>query len=80
MLRPPGDPSGRSAPEVREVLLDHGRFFLGRGMELTSSPGLQLNVYSTAPGTPTADGLTPLASWAAMHSELPTEVAATPAS
>jgi transcriptional regulator with XRE-family HTH domain len=44
------------------------------GMELTSSPGLQLNVYSAPPGTPTADGLKLLAFWAASQDELATEV------
>lgn len=34
-------------------------------MELPSEPGLQLNVYTADPGTPTADGLKLLASWAA---------------
>lgn len=34
-------------------------------MELPSEPGLTLYVYTAAPGTPTADGLTMLASWAA---------------
>ena len=34
-------------------------------MELPSEPGLQLNVYTAAAGTPTADGLKLLASWAA---------------
>ncbi len=35
------------------------------GMELPSEPGLQLNIYTAAAGTPTADGLRLLASWAA---------------
>jgi len=34
-------------------------------MDLPSEPGLTLNVYTAAPDTPTADGLTLLASWAA---------------
>ncbi|MFD2077514.1 Helix-turn-helix domain-containing protein [Actinopolymorpha cephalotaxi] len=34
-------------------------------MELPSEPGLTLNVYTASPGTPTADGLKMLASWAA---------------
>lgn len=34
-------------------------------MELPSEPGLTLNVYTAAAGTPTADGLRMLASWAA---------------
>ena len=34
-------------------------------MELSSEPGLRLNLYTADPGTPTADGLKLLASWAA---------------
>jgi transcriptional regulator with XRE-family HTH domain len=49
------------------------------GMELASSPGLYLNVYTAAAGTPAADALKLLASWAASHEQLPTETAATPA-
>lgn len=45
-------------------------------MELPGDPGLQLNVYTAAPGTPTADGLALLASWAASQDDLPTERAA----
>src|SRR3954452_21249744 len=48
-------------------------------MELPSAPGLTMNVYTAAAGTPTADGLKLLASWAASQEPLPTEVAATPA-
>jgi hypothetical protein len=44
------------------------------GMELASSPGLHLNVY-TAAGTPTADALKLLASWTASQEQLPTEAA-----
>jgi hypothetical protein len=33
------------------------------GMELPSEPGLQLNIYTAAAGTPTADALKLLASW-----------------
>jgi hypothetical protein len=43
------------------------------GMELASAPGLQLNVYTAAVGTPTADALKLLASWAASQEELATE-------
>jgi transcriptional regulator with XRE-family HTH domain len=43
------------------------------GMELASSPGLYLNVYTAAPATPTADALKLLASWAASQEQLPTE-------
>ena len=46
------------------------------GMELASSPGLHLNVYTAASGTPTADALKLLASWAASQERLPTETAA----
>jgi transcriptional regulator with XRE-family HTH domain len=45
-------------------------------MELSSEPGLQLNVYTAAAGTPTADGLTLLASWAASQELLPTKTVA----
>jgi hypothetical protein len=48
-------------------------------MELTSSPGLQLNVYSAAPGTPTAEALKLLVSWADSQDHLPSETVATPA-
>ncbi len=44
-------------------------------MELSSAPGLQLNVYTAAAGTPTADALKLLASWAASQEQLPTETA-----
>jgi hypothetical protein len=42
-------------------------------MELPSEPGLHLNVYTAAAGTPTADALKLLASWAASQENLPTE-------
>jgi transcriptional regulator with XRE-family HTH domain len=42
-------------------------------MELSSAPGLQLNVYTAAAGSPTADALKLLASWAASQDDLPTE-------
>jgi len=45
------------------------------GMELASSPGLHLNVYTAATGTPAADALTLLASWVASQEQLPTETA-----
>ncbi|WP_375432071.1 helix-turn-helix domain-containing protein [uncultured Friedmanniella sp.] len=41
--------------------------------ELSSEAGLQLNVYTAAAGTPTADGLKLLASWAASHDVVPAE-------
>jgi transcriptional regulator with XRE-family HTH domain len=44
-------------------------------MELPSEPGLHLNVYTAAGGTPSADALRLLASWAASQDELPTESA-----
>jgi hypothetical protein len=34
-------------------------------MQLPSEPALQLNIYTADPGTPTADGLSLLATWAA---------------
>ena len=46
-------------------------------LELPSEPGLQLNIYTAAAGTPTADGLRLLASWAASQEELATERRAT---
>lgn len=46
-------------------------------MELPSEPGLHLNVYTAAAGTPTADALKLLASWAASEENLPTEAAVT---
>ena len=42
-------------------------------MELPSEPGLQLNIYTAAANTPTADGLKLLASWAASQESLPSE-------
>ena len=42
-------------------------------MELPSEPGLQLNIYTAAEGTPTSDALKLLASWAASHMSMPTE-------
>lgn len=44
-------------------------------MPLPSEPGLQLNVYTAAAGTPTADGLKLLASWAASQENLLSEQA-----
>ncbi|MBT0774241.1 helix-turn-helix domain-containing protein [Kineosporia sp. J2-2] len=45
-------------------------------MDLSSEPGLRLNIYTAAAGTPTADGLKLLASWAASQLGIPTEMAA----
>jgi transcriptional regulator with XRE-family HTH domain len=42
-------------------------------MELPSEPGLQLNIYTAAAGTSTADGLKLLSSWAASQDDLATE-------
>jgi transcriptional regulator with XRE-family HTH domain len=42
-------------------------------MELAGEPDLRLNVYTAPAGTPTADGLTVLASWAASQGHLATE-------
>jgi hypothetical protein len=42
-------------------------------MALPSEPELQLNIYTAAVGTPTADALKLLASWAASQEDLPTE-------
>ena len=43
------------------------------GLELASSPGLYLNVYTAAAGTPTADALKLLATWGASQDRLATE-------
>jgi hypothetical protein len=43
-------------------------------MELPSEPGLQLNIYTAAAGTPTADGLKLLASWVVSQESLPSEI------
>ena len=61
-------------PAVGQLDLDF------ESMELSSAPGLQLNVYTAATGTPTADALKLLASWAASQDDLLTETAATSAS
>jgi hypothetical protein len=61
-------------PVVGQLALDF------ESMELSSAPGLQLNVYTAATGTPTADALKLLASWAASQDDLLTETAATSAS
>jgi transcriptional regulator with XRE-family HTH domain len=45
-------------------------------LELSSEPGHQLNVYTAAAGTPTADALKLLASWAASQEALPSETGA----
>src|SRR4051794_19661963 len=58
-------------PAVGQLDLDY------ESMELPSAPGLTMNVYTAAAGTPTADGLKLLASWAASMEHLPTEAAAT---
>ncbi|GAA1457052.1 helix-turn-helix transcriptional regulator [Williamsia maris] len=42
-------------------------------MELPSEPGLQLNIYTAAAGTPTADAIAMLASWVASQERIPTE-------
>src|SRR3954447_16337145 len=56
-------------PVVGRLDLDY------ESMELPSEPGSQLNVYTAAAGTPTADRLKLLASWAASQEDLPTESA-----
>ncbi|OBG68950.1 MULTISPECIES: helix-turn-helix transcriptional regulator [unclassified Mycobacterium] len=43
-------------------------------LELPDEPNLRLNVYTAAAGTPTADGLALLASWAATQQMLATEL------
>lgn len=54
-------------PAVGQLDLDF------EAMELPSEPGLKLNIYTAAAGTPTADGLKLLASWAASQEGLPSE-------
>ncbi|MEE3853069.1 helix-turn-helix transcriptional regulator [Gordonia sp. LSe1-13] len=54
-------------PAVGQLELDF------EGMELPSEPGLNLNIYTAAAGTPTADGLKLLASWAASQEKQLTE-------
>ena len=44
---------------------------------LPADPGLQMNVYTAQPGSPSADGLTLLASWAATTLAAPAEDAST---
>ena len=61
-------------PVVGELDLDF------ESMPISSAPGLQLNVYTAAAGTPTADGLKLLASWAASQEHLPTESTSAPVS
>lgn len=56
-------------PAVGQLDLDF------EAMELPSEPGLQLNIYTAAAGTPTADGLALLASWAASQDNLRSELA-----
>ncbi|MEU9281889.1 transcriptional regulator, partial [Streptomyces sp. NPDC048341] len=45
-------------------------------LELPAEPGLHLNVYTAPAGTPTADNLALLASWAATRQTLATELEA----
>ena len=54
-------------PAVGQLDLDF------ESMELSSAPGLQFNVYTAPAGSPTADALKLLASWAASQDELATE-------
>jgi len=54
-------------PAVGQLDLDF------EAMELPSEPGLQLNIYTAAADTPTADGLRLLTSWAASQGSLPSE-------
>jgi hypothetical protein len=48
--------------------------------ELPAALGLTMNVYTAAAGTPSADGLKLLASWAASQESLATESTPTPVS
>jgi transcriptional regulator with XRE-family HTH domain len=54
-------------PSVGQLDLDF------EALELPSEPGLQLNIYTAAAGTPSADALKLLASWAASQDQLGTE-------
>lgn len=54
-------------PAVGQLDLDF------EAMPLPGDPGFQLNVYTAAPGTPSADGLRLLASWAASQDHLASE-------
>ena len=54
-------------PAVGQLDLDF------EALELPSEPGLQLNIYTAAEGTPTADALKLLASWAVSQETLATE-------
>lgn len=54
-------------PAVGQLDLDF------EAMELPAEPGLQLNIYTAAANTPTADGLKLLASWAASQDHLLSE-------
>jgi len=54
-------------PVVGQLNLDF------EAMELPSEPGLQLNIYTAAAGTPTADGLKLLATWAVSQESLLSE-------
>lgn len=45
-------------------------------MEPPSEPGLQLNIYTAAEGTPTSDALKLLASWIATRDRAPSEQSA----
>ena len=58
-------------PAVGQLDLDF------EALELPSEPGLHLNVYTAPAGTPTADALKLLASWAASEQSLPTEAGIT---
>lgn len=55
-------------PEVGQLDLDF------ESLELSSAPGLVLNVYTAPAGTPTADALLLLASWAASQPAAETDV------
>ncbi len=68
---PPQRPKRLRHPVVGQLDLDF------ESMELPSEPGLQLNVYTAAAGTPTADALKLLASWAASQENLATEAVIT---
>jgi hypothetical protein len=71
-----GDVQRESPPQPAEALPPRRRRRPDldfEGMEIASSPGLHLDVHTAAAGTPAADALRLLASWAASQERLRTE-------
>jgi MmyB-like transcription regulator ligand binding domain len=63
--RPSYAPAGRERPQAPQAPVGGQLALDVEALELPSEPGLQLNVYTAAAGTPTSDALTLLAAWAA---------------